>query len=437
MPESPVNLSAYWRLLQTNRNFRLLWFAQIVSEIGDWLYAVAIYSLILDLTGSAKSMSFAFVLQVLPQFFAAPTAGMLNDRISRRQVMLIADWSRAVTTFCMLFAQTRELLWLLYVLLFLETVFWALFEPAHTAVIPNITSENRERLVANGLASTTWSFTLAIGSALGGVLAAFFGRNAVFIINSLSFVASALLIRQMRFEEPHLADMPPMKAREMVDFSPMLEGLRYVKKDPRMLATMFVKCGLSTMGSNWVLLPIFGKNIFPVTVRGLDPRSSGMLGMSLLMGCRGIGALLGPLVASRWTGHDPGRFRLAILFAFLIGSVGYLALGLSSTLLFACAAVVFAHSGGAMAWVFSTTLLQEQTEDRFRGRVFSAEYAMSMLILSAVSYSAGVLADEGIPVRTLATWTGYLILLPALLWGLAQRLWQEKPAQIPRQAKAE
>jgi MFS family permease len=428
MDSSPVNLSAYWRLLKTNRNFRLLWFAQVISEIGDWLYAVAIYSLILELTRSAQAMAFAFVLQVLPQCFAAPTAGMLNDRMSRRRVMLIADWSRAVTTFLMLFAQTRELLWLLYVLLFLETVFWALFEPAHTAVIPNITTSDRERLVGNALASTTWSFTLAIGSAIGGVLAAFFGPNTVFVINSLSFVGSALLIRRMCFHEPHIANLPPMRARDMVDFSPIIEGFRYVKNDSRLLATMLVKCGLSTMGSSWVLLPIFGKQVFPIQVRGFDPKSSAMLSMSLLMGCRGIGALVGPLIASRWTGHDPVRFRRAILFAFLIGSAGYFLLGIAPTLAFAAAAVVFAHSGGAMAWVFSTTLLQEQTDDRFRGRVFSAEYAMSMLVLSAVSYAAGSLSDAGVPVRTLAIWTGFLVLVPALLWAVALRLWQDKSA---------
>jgi len=52
-------------LLRTNRNFRLLWFAQIVSEIGDWFYAVAIYSLLFEYTGSGRAVALAFVMQVL------------------------------------------------------------------------------------------------------------------------------------------------------------------------------------------------------------------------------------------------------------------------------------------------------------------------------------------------------------------------------------
>ncbi len=75
----------------SHRNFRLLWSAQIVSELGDWLYSIAVYSLLLELTGSAKSVALAIVLQVLPQFFVSPAAGVLNDRVSRKKVMIAAD----------------------------------------------------------------------------------------------------------------------------------------------------------------------------------------------------------------------------------------------------------------------------------------------------------------------------------------------------------
>lgn len=92
MEAAPISFRAYGRLLRTNRNFRLLWMAQIVSEIGAWLYSVAIYSLILELTGSARAVAFAFVLQVLPQCLTSPAAGILNDRLSRRRIMIVSDW---------------------------------------------------------------------------------------------------------------------------------------------------------------------------------------------------------------------------------------------------------------------------------------------------------------------------------------------------------
>ena len=87
-------MTHYWRLLRGNRNFRLLWFAQIVSELGDWFYSVAIFSFLLQLTGSAQLVAYAFLMQVLPQTLIAPAAGVINDRISRRQVMIFADVQR-------------------------------------------------------------------------------------------------------------------------------------------------------------------------------------------------------------------------------------------------------------------------------------------------------------------------------------------------------
>src|ERR1700761_1793417 len=124
-----MSLASYWRLLRGNRNLRLLWCAQIVSELGDWFYTVAIFGFLLELTGSAQMVALAFLMQVLPQTLVSPAAGVINDRISRRKVMMFADWSRAIIVFSMMLVRTRAMLPLLYALLFFETIGWALFEP--------------------------------------------------------------------------------------------------------------------------------------------------------------------------------------------------------------------------------------------------------------------------------------------------------------------
>src|ERR1700689_3126241 len=89
-----ITFASYLRLLRGNRNFRRLWMAQIVSEIGDWFYTLSIYTLLLQLTGHAGSVALALVLQVLPQTFVGPTAGMVNDRLKRKHVMIAADLVR-------------------------------------------------------------------------------------------------------------------------------------------------------------------------------------------------------------------------------------------------------------------------------------------------------------------------------------------------------
>src|SRR5579864_4496488 len=143
-----ISLASYLRLVRENRNFRRLWLAQIVSEIGDWFYTLAIYSLLLQLTGHASSVALALVLQVLPQTFIGPIAGVVNDRIRRKRVMITADLIRTVIVLSMLLVRSRSLVWLVYPLLLLETIMAAFFEPARSSVIPNIT-KREDVILAN------------------------------------------------------------------------------------------------------------------------------------------------------------------------------------------------------------------------------------------------------------------------------------------------
>src|SRR6202051_3933666 len=185
----PVSFASYSRLLRGNQNFRRLWSAQVVSQIGDWFYPLAIYNLLLQLTGRASSVALALVLQVLPQTFIGPTAGVVNDRLRRKHVMIASDIGRMVIVFCMLFIRSKRMVWLIYPLLMAETLLAAFFEPARNAVIPNVV-EREEVVVANTLASTTWSVNLMLGATLGGLIAALLGRDAVFLLNGLSFLVS-------------------------------------------------------------------------------------------------------------------------------------------------------------------------------------------------------------------------------------------------------
>jgi len=419
--DSQHSFAAYWRLVRDNRNFRCLWSAQIVSELGDWFYALAIYSLLLELTGRASSVGLAVVLQVLPQAFAGPTAGVVNDRIRRKRVMIAADLARMIIVACMLLVRSPGTVWLVYALLFLESTMVAFFEPARNAVIPNIVGEDHN-LMANTLCSTTWSFNLAVGSALGGVVGALLGRDAVFILNALSFLASATLIRRMMFDEPHTAAAPPLRARDLVDFSPVWDGIQYIRRDARLFTTLFVKMGLGFLGANNVILPLLGERVFPIRLAGLSPQRGAMLGMSLLLGARGTGAIIGPVTGTAWAKNQHARLRTGILIGFLLAAIGYVAVGNAPSAWFAITAVIVAHAGGSTIWVFSTTLLQTYTEDRFRGRVFSAELGLFTITIAASGYLAGLAMDWGVPPRHTAIFTGLAVLLPAALW--AATLWR-------------
>ncbi len=356
-----MTVGAYARVLRTNRNFRLVWFSQIISEIGDWFFSVAVLSFVIHTTGSATSMAFAFVMQVLPQVITSPVAGALNDRLSRRRIMIFTDYMRAAIVLSMLLVQSADRIWLLYALLFCETVMWALFEPARTASIPNMT-EGEETAIANALSSATWAVSFAVGSGLGGIVQAYFGRESVFVIDSLSFVVSALLISRTRFDEPHTVGQKPLTWRDLFNYSEIAEGFRYARQDKARLYTMFVKAGMGLMGVNWIVLPLLGERVFPVTLPGVAASDSGTLGMSFLLSARGLGAFVGALAGSAYAGIALPRLRQNIALGFCLGSLGYFLLSAAPNFAVAVVCVMIAHAGGSICWTATAAGLRSMRD---------------------------------------------------------------------------
>lgn len=425
-----ISLGSYARLVKRNRNFRRLLLAQTVSEIGDWFYTLSIYTLLLQLTGHAGSVALALVLQVIPQTLAGPTAGVVNDRVRRKYVMIMADLVRVVVVLTMLVVRSRSMVWLVYPLLLAETTMAAFFEPARSAVIPNI-AETGQVLVANTLSSATWSVNLMVGASLGGVVAAFLGRDAAFVLNALSFLISAILISGMQFAEPHAENAAPVRPRDLVDFSPVVEGIAYIRSHPVLVPALFAKAGELMVGPSWVIFTVMGAREFAVHGRGIDPAGGAMLGMSILLGGRGLGALVGPLISARWAGHSDQRLRMGILFGYLTIALGYGLIGVSRNVWMAAACATLAHAGGSTVWVFSTTLLQLRTEDRFRGRVFAADLGLASFTFATTAYLCGRFLDLGISARTMAIATGFFMVVPAglLAWVLlAARHRRSQPA---------
>src|SRR3989440_9728613 len=196
----PVRSVGYLELLRGNRSFRMLWLGQVVSQMGDWFDTIAVYTIALTLTGSTRSVALIMVARFLPSVVMGPLSGVVADRFSRRTIMIASDIVRAVVVLGFLFVRRPDQMWLVYVLTVLQLAFSTFFEPAKTAAIPSIVSD-RELVPANAIASVTWSVMLTLGAALGGFVAGAFWTNAAFFLDSLTFVASAMLISTVRFSK--------------------------------------------------------------------------------------------------------------------------------------------------------------------------------------------------------------------------------------------
>src|SRR5437868_2890425 len=134
----------------------------------------------------------------LPLFLFGPLAGVVVDRVNRRRVMIVADVSRAVLALGFLLAERMSTLPVVYIVgasLFAVSSF---FNAAKRASIPNLVHGTSELFTPNSLSASTTAATIAVGSALGGLLSTFIGRNAVFILNAATFLVSAEMIRRIR-----------------------------------------------------------------------------------------------------------------------------------------------------------------------------------------------------------------------------------------------
>ncbi|PYS39567.1 MAG: MFS transporter [Acidobacteria bacterium] len=415
----PVRSVGYLELLRGNRSFRMLWLGQVVSQMGDWFDTIAVYTIALTLTGSGRAVALIMVARFLPSVVMGPLSGVVADRFSRRAIMITADLLRALVVLGFLLVRRPDQMWLVYVLTVLQLAFSAFFEPAKTAAIPSIVSD-RELLPANAIASVTWSAMLTLGAALGGFVAGWFGTNAAFVLDSLSFLASAMLIASVTFPKRPARAKAKLTIAKALGISDTLEGGRYVKHRPRVFAYLMVKPMWGMGGGILTLLAVFGEKIFPVAGKTAT-------GIGVLFTARGIGTAVGPIVARRWAGETPKQMQIAIGIAFLIGGAFYIAFGSARNFALALLFLLIAHTGGSILWVFSTVLLQREVEDRFRGRVFAAELALLTLTMAASNYLVGELMDRfGFSPRVVTAGVGTFFLLPGLIWFATQRWWDRK-----------
>ncbi|HET9224001.1 MAG TPA: MFS transporter, partial [Roseiflexaceae bacterium] len=259
MSSQPVG---YIALLRRNRAYRRLWYGQVVSQLGDWFDSIALYALLLRLTGSGQAVGALLVAQFLPSTIVGLWSGVIVDRLPRKTLMIGADIGRALLVLLYLLVRDADDVWLIYVVMVLKVSLSSFFEPARSAVVPAVTT--REELVAaNAIGGATWSAMLAIGAALGGLVAGTLGTDAAFIIDSFSFMLSALFIWGVRIPERHLDGQPRQsQLREL------REGFAFMLSRRDVALYTLTKALWSFGGGVLLLLTLFGRHEFPLGVDG-------------------------------------------------------------------------------------------------------------------------------------------------------------------------
>jgi len=417
--------AGYIELLRSNRSFRQLWLGQVVSQMGDWFNTIALYTIILNLTGSGRDVGLLLVARFVPSFLFGPISGVIADRFSRQKIMIVSDLLRAVVVLGFLFVRSANQLWLVYVLTVFQLALSTFFEPAKTAAIPSLVSD-RELVPANAISSVTWSVMLTLGAAIGGLITGWFGTDVAFILDAATYLLSAALIASIRVPKRRKRERPKLTLGSALGITETIEGIRYVKDRPNVLALLLVKPAWGLGGGILTLLAVFGERVFPV---GNSPAT----GIGVLFAARGIGTAVGPIVARRMAGEGQRRMQASIGISFLIAGLFYILFGSSTSFVFALIVLGIAHCGGSILWVFSTVILQRVVVDTFRGRVFAAELAFMTFTMAASNYVTGELLDRfGISPRLVTIGIGLFFVLPGVAWFVTQRWWDREKVSLAR-----
>lgn len=466
----------YRELLRSNADFRRLWFGQVVSEIGDWLNNIAVLALTIQLAGPGReglAIALYAIARHLPLFLFGPIAGVVVDHADRRRVMIRADVARGLLALGFLLAARAESVALVYLVgasLFSVAAF---FNAARRATIPNLVSGTEELLSANSLSASTTAATIAVGSALGGVAATTLGREAVFLINALTFLGSAELIRrisgaavagrrlQRRAEQAIEAsndeerelegtlsninsartagfdkasddvsdDARDGRVRRLFKLiygaarnvsGDFVEGLRYVRRD-RLLAAVFVVAagwGLGN-GAARALYSIFGARLGVGAVedagwQALIERPTDF-GISVLFVAMGLGGVLGAPLARRFNSAGGAGLGARMGRSLILDGCGLAAFSLMPGLWSASAVLILREMNFAIWWTAQQTIMMRRTDDRYAGRVFASFETLTTLAMVGSMFASGATADR-VGIRLVAGVAGGIIALSGLLW---------------------
>jgi MFS family permease len=412
-------MNEYLDLLRRNPNFRNLWLGSVVSQFGDWFNVIAAAELITRLTDSGVALSYLFLARFLPLFLFSPIAGVLADRFNRKHIMVLSDVLRGVTVLGFLFIRDPGDIWFFYLLTIIQFSLSALFTPARGAVLANVVRPG-ELVAANALDSLTWSTMLAFGAFLGGVVAAFFGAEAAFVADSLSFLLSAVFIARIVLPTRVVAESTPaLSAASSSRRFAFLDGFRYLLGEPFILGIALAKAGGSLVwGAINVLEITYANDLFPLADPdrfGISDPGTATLGLIYVVS--GIGTGVGPLVMRRWLGDTPRRLMLGVSLGFVIMTVGTAWLALVDGLGTLLAATLTRTLGTGTLWVFAAAMLQTIVPDRYRGRVFSFEFAALTLTQSISTFAGGFLLDTaGLPMQGVMAVMALTGVFTTLLW---------------------
>ena len=388
----------------SHRNFRLIWFGQMVSFAGTQMQSIAINWQIYLLTNSALFLGLVGISRLVPILIFSMFGGIVADTHDRRKIMFVTQ------TTMMLSATALGLLTFLHVenpvfilLLTGVTAAASAFDaPARQSLTPNIVP--REHLMnAMSLNNMMVQVASIAGPALGGFVIAGLGVSVVYWFNAASFLAVILALAAMRLEGL------PQRNRANVNFASLIEGLRFVRHNSMVLSTMLLDFFATFFASANALMPVFTKDILHVGAEGLG----------ILYSAESIGALIaGTGVSILGEMRRKGRTLLLAVGVYGLATALY---GFSGNFFLSILFLMLVGAGDAVSTILRATIRQVITPDELRGRMTAANMIFFMGGPQLGNFEAGLLAATiGAPLSVVVGGVATVLFVALVAWQYPQ-----------------
>ena len=416
--KAPPSRMPGWQLLK-ERDFSLLFWGQMTSQIGDSLNRVALLWFVYQLTGSAMKMVMIGLLQTIPPLLLSPLIGVYLDRANKKTVMVWVDIIRSalVLLIPLLYAFDQLTLERLYAAVFLLAVVSTIFGPALSASVPQLV--RRDQLTAaNALLQTTTNTGLLIGPLISGVGIALIGSQNVLYVDAVTFFVSALCLIGMRMRP---MDRSYLEKGRGTWAQELLAGIRFVYLEQTVLVLMVAAALYSLAASAFAfMLPVFAEQNL----------SAGALEVGALWSALGAGMLAtSTWLASLTQGDLHGRFTL-IFRSMAVGGLAMCGLSMLTAPLIAGALILIIGGSTALFMPIVWGVLQEVTPAPLLGRVFTTFSTGSMASAMAGMAGFGWAADTMGPHVSLLG-IGFVLLCTACLAFLSCRRFPSQPRPAP------
>lgn len=395
-------------LLRTNHNYRWLWFGQLITEIGDHFNNIAVFTMAIRQEHGGFLVSTVMVARAVPMLVAGPLAGVMLDRFDRRKVMIASDLVRAVVALLFLLTIGHPggpLTFILSAVLMFASPF---FTSGRNSILP-VVAKGEQVIPANALTQTTSWMTTGIGAFIAGVAIEKFGFEGAFVLNALSFLASALCLMCFRVQ-PKEFSPPEQGKRSFTPHQDFMEGLRYMRSEPLLLGIALIGVGWATGGgAAQILFSVFGEKVF----------ARGSTGIGTIWGAAGCGLVLGGVFAN-WLNKRLSfdAYKRTVSIAYLMHGALYVAFAFERNFALALCFIGLSRAAGSTSSVVNYSKVLQYADNRFRGRVFATMETMTWSTMMVSLAVAGV-ATESLDPRTIAAIAGCLSGSTGLVWAWA------------------